>query len=344
MVQKMDSIVLANRPLGDAELGNFRLETAELPQPGPNEFLARTIWLSLDPYMRGRMNDTKSYSPPVGIDETMEGGCVAEVMKSNNADYSVGDIILDRLGWTSHGISKGIGVRKIDPMIAPISSNLGVLGMPGLTAWVGLNDILEAQPGETIVISAATGAVGSLAGQLAKLKGMRVIGIAGGYEKTQYAINELGYDVCIDHKSASLHELRQQISVAAPNGVDCYFENVGGKTLEAILPLLNTFARIALCGMIAWYSPQATKTAGLIPAVWGAILRQRLRVRGFIIFDHYDRMDAFLEEVAPMVSNGTIKYKETVSLGLSSAPQSFLNLLEGKNFGKQLVRIGDDPK
>ena len=160
MVQKMDSIVLANRPLADAELGNFRLETAELPQPGPNEFLARTIWLSLDPYMRGRMNDTKSYSPPVGIDETMEGGCVAEVMESNNPDYSVGDIILDRLGWTSHGISKGIGVRKIDPIIAPISSNLGVLGMPGLTAWVGLNDILEAQPGETIVISAATGAVG----------------------------------------------------------------------------------------------------------------------------------------------------------------------------------------
>ena len=339
MTHIMERIVLAKRPTGDAELDNFKLEKAITAKLGPDEFLAKTVWLSLDPYMRGRMNDAKSYSPPVQINETMEGECIAEIIESNHPDFSVGDIVVDRLGWASHGISNGANAKKIDKKLAHISTGLGVLGMPGLTAWVGLNDILNAKKGETLVVSAATGAVGSLVGQLAKLKGLRVIGIAGGLEKNNYAIEELGYDICIDHKVHDKDELREKISAAAPNGIDCYFENVGGKTLEAILPLMNTFGRIAVCGMIAWYSPDQTKTAAPIPAVWGSILRQRLRVRGFIIFDHYDRFKEFHKEVSPLVANGTIKYKETISIGLETAPQAFINLLKGKNFGKQLVKI-----
>jgi len=344
MTQKASRIVLASRPTGNAELNNFRLDHVVMPKLKDGEFLARTIWLSLDPYMRGRMNDAKSYSPPVELGDTMEGGCVAEIIDSNNNDYAIGDIVVARLGWTTHGISNGVGVQRINPSIAPISTGVGILGMPGLTAWVGLNDILKGEKGETIVVSAATGAVGSLVGQLAKLKGMRVIGVAGGPNKTKFAVEELGYDICIDHKSLDVKELSEQLSAASPDGIHCYFENVGGETLEAILPLMNTFGRIAVCGMISWYSPKGMENASPIPVAWGAILRQRLRVRGFIIFDHYDRMEEFHKEVAPLVSNGKIKYKETISEGLESAPQSFLNLLEGKNFGKQLVKIGHDPR
>ncbi len=342
MTNKMERIVLASRPSGNVELNNFRIEKTDLPVPGVDQFLARTIWLSLDPYMRGRMNDAKSYSPPVQINETMEGECVGEIIESNNVNFSVGDIVVDRFGWASHGISNGYTTKKIDSNLVPISTGLGVLGMPGLTAWVGLNDILKAKPGNTLVVSAATGAVGSLVGQLAKLKGIHVIGIAGGPKKTSYAVEELGYDVCIDHKLYDTAELRKIISDAAPNGVDYYFENVGGKTLEAILPLMNTFGSIAVCGMIAWYSPTQTKTAAPIPMAWGSILRQRLQVRGFIIFDHYDRFPEFYKDVAPLVSKGVIKYKESISTGLKSAPQAFINLLVGENFGKQLVKISDE--
>jgi hypothetical protein len=250
--------------------------------------------------------------------------------------------VVDRCGWASHSISNGVNAKKIDKNLAPISTGLGVLGMPGLTAWVGLNDILKAKTGDTLVVSAATGAVGSLVGQLARLKGLRVIGIAGGSKKRSYAVDELGYDICLDHKLYNTAELRERISDAAPNGVDCYFENVGGKTLEAILPLMNTFGSIAVCGMIAWYSPTQTKNAAPIPMAWGSILRQRLRVRGFIIFDHYDRFPEFYKEVAPLITKGTIKYKESISIGLESAPQAFIDLLEGKNFGKQLVKLANE--
>jgi NADPH-dependent curcumin reductase CurA len=250
----------------------------------------------------------------------------------------VGDIVLAPIGWASHGLTDGTGVVKIDPKTAPLSHHLGVLGMPGLTAWVGLNDIAGAKPGETIVVSAATGAVGSVVGQLAKLKGMTVIGVAGGAEKCSYAVANLGYDICLDHHSATL---TQDLAQAAPQGVDIYFENVGGKTLEAVLPNLNTHARIALCGMIAWYSGAEAATPA--PLVWGAILRQRLTVQGFIIFDHYHRRPAFLAEVAPLLQSGAIHYRETVANGLENAPQAFISLLAGGNFGKQLVRVGPDP-
>ena len=343
MTETMKRIVLASRPEGEPTTDNFRLEEADMPKPGKGEFLARTIWLSLDPYMRGRMSDAKSYAKPVEVDATMEGGCVAEVIESNHPDYAKGDIMVGSLGWATHGLSDGTGIRKVDPDVAPISTALGVLGMPGVTAWVGLNDIAGAKRGETIVVSAATGAVGSLVGQLARQKGMRVIGVAGGKEKCDYAVKELGYDVCLDHRAPDAKTLSKQIAEAAPDGVDVYYENVGGKTLQAVLPNMNTHGRIALCGMIAWYSGEGVAEAMPLPAVWGAILRQRLMVRGFIIFDHFDRFPAFISEVGPMVKDGTIEYRETVAEGLEAAPEAFLELLKGGNFGKQLVKVGRDP-
>lgn len=344
MTQIMKRIVLAARPSGVPTAENFRLEEVPLETPGPGQFLARTIWLSLDPYMRGRMNDAKSYAKPVEVGATMEAGCVAEVVASNHDGYAVGDIVVGPIGWASHGLSDGTGMRKVDPAIAPISTAVGILGMPGLTAWVGLNDIAKAQAGETIVVSAATGAVGSLVGQIARHKGMRVIGVAGGADKCEYAVSELGYDACLDHHAAvDAADLSARIAEAAPDGVDVYYENVGGKTLEAVLPNMNTHGRIAVCGIISWYSGAGVKDAQPLPAVWGAILRQRLSVQGFIIFDHYDRFPAFLAEVAPKVRDGKLKYRETVTVGLENAPDAFLDLLSGRNFGKQLVRVGDDP-
>lgn len=341
---QIERIVLASRPKGAPTLDNFRLESAPMPEPGEGEFLVRTIWMSLDPYMRGRMDDAKSYADPVPIGGTMEAGCVGEVVASNHADFAPGAIVLGGFGWASHGLSDGTGVRKVDPAIAPISTALGVLGMPGHTAWVGLNDIAGAQAGETIVVSAATGAVGSLVGQLAKQKGMRVIGIAGGADKCAYAVEELQYDVCFDHRAAGdAAALSAQIAEAAPDGVHVYFENVGGKTLEAVLPTMRIGGRIAVCGMIAWYSGQGVADAMPLPAAWRTILTRRLRVQGFIVFDHNDRLQPFLAEVAPMVRDGRVRYHETVAEGLADAPAAFLRLLEGGNFGKQLVRVGPDP-
>ncbi len=340
---KMQRIVLASRPQGQPAPDNFRLETGDLHKPGPGEMLVRTIWLSLDPYMRGRMDDAKSYAEPVPVGGTMEAGCVAEVMASNTDRFVVGDIVVGQVGWTSHAVSDGKGYRKVDPSIAPLSTFLGVLGMPGMTAWVGLGDIAQAQAGETVVVSAATGAVGGVVGQLAKAKGCRVVGVAGGAEKCTFAVEELGFDACLDHRTGDVKDLRARIAKAAPDGIDVYYENVGGKTLEAVLPCMNTFGRIPLCGMIAWYSGQGADAAMRLPAAWRAILVKRLRVQGFIIFDHNDRAGAFLSEVAPMVADGRIKYRESVTQGLESAPQAFLDLLKGGNFGKQLVRVGDDP-
>ncbi len=337
---QFDRIVLASRPQGTPGPENFRLETADLPALAEGEVLVRTIWLSLDPYMRGRMDAGKSYADPVEVGATMEGGAVGEVVESRSDKLNPGDIVVGRIGWASHGVVLGKELRKVDPALAPIQTALGVLGMPGHTAWVGLNDILAVQPGETIVVSAATGAVGSLAGQLAKQKGLRVIGVAGGAEKCRFAVDELGYDVCLDHRDP---DLAAEMAALTPQGVECYYENVGGKTLEAVLPRLNVHGRIAVCGMIAWYSGQGIAEAMPMPKMWRTILVQRLRVQGFIIFDHFDRFPAFLQEVAPMVADGRITYRETVTEGLANAPGAFLSLLQGGNFGKQLVRVGPDP-
>ena len=335
-------IVLASRPEGKPGTDNFRHETVDLPAPGEGEMLVRVIWLSLDPYMRGRMDDAKSYAKPVEVGETMEGGCVAEVMESNHPDFKAGQIVNGQFGWCSHAISDGEGVRVVDPDMAPISTALGVLGMPGITAWVGLNDIGRAKDGETIVVSAATGAVGGVVGQLAKAKNMRVIGVAGGPEKCDFAVKELGYDVCLDHHAHDAKGLSEAIREAAPDGVDVYFESVGGKTLEAVLSRMNVGGRIAVCGMIAWYSGQGLKDAQPLPAVWRNILTRRLLVEGFITFDHFHKFPDFVRNVAPMVGDGRVQFKEDVAEGLENAPQAFLEMLEGGNFGKQLVRVGKD--
>ncbi len=342
-------IALASRPQGTPTLDNFRLEEGPLPTPGDGEFLARVIWLSLDPYMRGRMDDSKSYAASVPIDGTMEGGTVAQVIVSNNPKFAVGDIIEDRFGWQTHAISDGSTARKLNPGLAPISTAVGVLGMPGITAYVGLNTHGRPQEGETLVVGAATGAVGSLVGQLAKAKGLRVVGVAGGSDKCQFAVNELGFDACIDYRAAGdASTLRKQLAGQCPKGVDIYFENVGGITLEAVVPLMNVGGRIPVCGMISYYNAgglgaSATDGPNRLPLVWRTILVNRLSVRGFIITDHYDQFPQFLKDVGPLVKDGTIVYRESVAKGIAEAPQAFLDLLQGGNFGKQLVAVSPDP-
>ncbi len=343
MTQTLQRVVLASRPSGAPTRENFRLETAPLPEPAAGEMLVRVLWLSLDPYMRGRMDDAPSYAAPVPVGGVMEGGAVAEVVASRLAGFAVGDVVVGRFGWTSHAVSDGVGVRKVDPALAPVSTALGVLGMPGHTAWVGLTDIAQARAGETIVVSAATGAVGSLVCQLAKRRGLRVIGVAGGAEKCAYAVGSLGCDACLDHRAApDAATLSAQIADAAPQGVDIYFENVGAKTLEAVLPQMTVHGRIVVCGMIAWYSGKGVADAAPLPKVWRAILTKRLRVQGMIVFDHADRFPAFLAEVGPLARAGALAWRESVAEGLEAAPEAFLALLEGGNFGKQLVRVAAD--
>lgn len=347
--QTMQRIVLAARPQGAPKETDFRLETIDMPEPGEGEFLARTIWLSLDPYMRGRMDDSKSYAAAVQIGAPMEGGCVGEVIASNNPRFKVGDFVEDRFGWQSHAVSNGQGVRKLDPGAAPLSTALGVLGMPGITAYVGLNTHGRPKAGETLVVGAATGAVGSLVGQLAKAQGLRVVGVAGGAEKCAFAVEELGFDACLDHRGAEdVSALRKHMAAACPDGVDIYFENVGGMTLDAVVPLMNVHGRIPVCGMISWYNAGQLGGAvadgpNLLPRVWRTILVNRLSVQGFIITDHFNQFPQFIADVAPMIADGSIKYRESISEGLASAPQAFMNLLKGGNFGKQLVAVSTDP-
>ncbi|MAS42045.1 hypothetical protein SAMN05444336_105206 [Albimonas donghaensis] len=344
MTQTLTRIALASRPVGWPTQENFSVETGPVPEPGPGQFLARTIWLSLDPYMRGRMDDGPSYAAPVPLGGTMEGGTVSEVIASNHPDYAPGDIVVGRLGWASHGVSDGTGVRKVDPNLAPLSTALGVLGMPGHTAYAGLNAVAQARAGETLVVSAASGAVGSLAVQLGKAMGMTVIGVAGGAAKCAFVTDELGADACFDHRAdETAKDLAARIAKAAPNGVDVYFENVAGKTLEAVIPNMAQHGRIAICGMISLYSGNTMGDRNQLPWIWRSILVKRLRVQGFLVGDHMDIQARFLEEVGPLVKAGKVKFRETVAEGLEAAPEAFIALLRGDNFGKQLVRVGADP-
>jgi len=328
-------IVLASRPTGAPREDNFRLETVQIPDLAPGQVLVRHHYLSLDPYMRGRMSDAKSYAQPQPIDEVMIGGTVGEVVQSRSDRFAVGDLVLGMGGWQDHAIGVEGAFRKVDTSQIPLSAYLGAVGMPGVTAWYGLNMICEPKPGETVAVSAASGAVGSAVGQLAKAKGCRVIGVAGGRDKCDYVTGELGFDACIDYKAARepaafVAKLRE----AAPAGIDGYFENVGGMILDAVLGEMNAAGRVAGCGVIAGYDGQPVPLADP-----GVILRSRLKLQGFIVSEHMAVWPKALAELGMGVATGAIKYRETIAEGLERAPGAFLGLLTGKNFGKQLVKL-----
>ena len=331
-------IVLAARPNGEAGPEHFRLETVDTPAVPDGHGLVRVHYLSLDPYMRMRMNDAKSYAAPVAIGEVMVGRTVGEVVESRHERYAVGDTVVCGGGWQEMAVldarAPGV-VLKVDTTQVPLSAYLGAVGMPGVTAWVGLNHIIEPKAGETIVVSAASGAVGSVLGQLAKGKGCRAIGLAGGADKCAYVVDQLGFDACIDYKQhPDFNSLAAALDAVAPNGVDGNFENVGGLILDVVLSRMNAFGRVALCGMISGYNgqPLAIHNARLL-------LTQRLKLQGFIVSEHMALWPAALKELGGLVATGGLKYRESVAQGLAAAPEAFLGLLKGRNFGKQLVKL-----
>jgi NADPH-dependent curcumin reductase len=331
-------IVLAERPQGPADLSCFRLETVPIEPPREGEVLLRTVWLSLDPYMRGRMSDARSYATPVAIGGVMTGGTVSRVEKSLNTKFHEGELVLAGSGWQELAISDGSGLVKLPSGIESPSAALGVLGMPGFTAYIGLLDIGQPQPNETVAVAAATGAVGSVVGQIAKLKGCRVVGIAGGAEKCAWAVEQLGFDACVDHRAPALNEL---LAAACPKGIDVYFENVGGKVFRAVLPLLNAHARIPVCGLISQYDEAPKPAQGeSVQSLMVTILVKRISMRGFIISDGFDHRRAeFLAAMGGWLREGKIKYREDVVHGLENAPSAFIGLLKGRNFGKLLVEV-----
>ena len=334
-------ILLASRPAGEATLANFRLVEVPVPDAaslGDGQVLVKHHYLSLDPYMRMRMNDAKSYAAPQALDAVMVGGTVGEVVASKHPKYAVGDTVVGGGGWQQYSLvdaSQPGVLRKVDASRVPLSAYLGAVGMPGVTAWIGLTQIIAPKEGETVVVSAASGAVGGVVGQLAKARGCRVVGIAGGAEKCAYVVNELGFDACIDHKAhREPKALAAALREAAPKGFDGNFENVGGEILNVILEQMNPFGRIALCGMIAGYdgAPIPLRDPSLL-------LRMRLKLQGFIVSEHMALWPEALKELGERVAAGTLKYRETVAQGIESAPEAFLGLLKGRNFGKQLVKL-----
>ena len=331
-------IVLASRPVGAPVAANFRMETEALRSPDEGQMLLRTVYLSLDPYMRGRMCDAPSYAPPVEIGKLMVGGTVSRVEASNLPGFALGDWVLSQNGWQEFAISDGKGVLNLGAHPVRPSYSLGVLGMPGFTAFMGLLDIGQPKPGETVVVGAASGAVGSVVGQIAKLKDCRVVGIAGGAEKCRYVVDELGFDACLDHRGPNL---KKELAAACEKGIDVYFENVGGLVFEAVLPLLNARARIPVCGLIANYnSDPAAESKVRISQVMSTVLRKRMRMQGFIIFDDYgSHYGEFRKQMTEWFEAGKIKYREDIVDGLENAPEAFMGLLKGKNFGKLAVRV-----
>ena len=331
-------ILLDNRPTGQAVASNFKLATTDTPPLADGQVLVRHHFLSLDPYMRGRMNDSKSYAVPQALGQVMGGGTVGEVIESRSAKFAVGDKVVGMGGWQQYSVVDGNQVgalRKVDTTHVPLSHYLGAVGMPGVTAYYGLVKIIEPKEGQTVVVSAATGAVGSAFAALARARGCRVVGIAGGPEKCKYAIDELSFDACIDYK---LHDnagsLAKAIKAECPNGIDGYFENVGGMVLDAVMPLMNAFGRIALCGMIAGYDGKPMPMS--YPAL---ILMSRLKIQGFIVSEHMEAWPEALKELGALVATGKLKPRESVAVGLEAAPEAFLGLLKGRNFGKQIVKL-----
>jgi NADPH-dependent curcumin reductase CurA len=329
---KNKQVLLAARPHGVVEESHFKIVESDIPHAGENEFVVRAHYLSLDPYMRGRMDNEKSYAAKAEVGAVMVGTAVGEVIESRHEKYKVGDFVETRTGWQEYGISNGGGVRKLDPNYVPLSAYLGAVGMPGVTAWIGLNEHGKPKAGETVVVSAASGAVGSAVGQLAKLKSCRAVGIAGGKAKCDYVVNELGFDACIDYKAG---DLDNDLAAACPKGIDVYFDNVGGPTLNAVLNHVNAFSRIALCGQISGYNnPDALTVRN-----FRSFLVNRIQARGFICSDHMDLWRPALKELGELVHNGKLKYRESIAVGLDNAPKAFIGLLNGRNFGKQLVKL-----
>ena len=332
MAGKNLQVLLASRPTGWVKESDFRIVESEIPKPGDGQVLVKTLYLSLDPYMRGRMNDQRSYAAKVELGQVMEGEVVGEVVESSNPKFRPGDTVAGRVGWQRYALSDGSTLRKVDPALVPVSAYLGVVGMPGVTAWIGLNDIGQPKAGETVVVSAASGAVGSVVGQLAKARDCRVVGVAGGAEKCGFVVQELGFDACIDHRAG---DWQKALAAATPKGIDVYFENVGGPLLDAVLVRCNPFARIPLCGMVSQYNAvERYGVQNLMMAVG-----MRIRLQGFIVSDNMARWPEALKELAQGVRDGKIKYRESVTEGLENAPRAFIGLLKGENFGKQLVKV-----
>ena len=329
---------LASRPTGEPTAANFRLVEAPVPELKDGEVLVRHHFMSLDPYMRGRMNDAKSYAQPQPLDQVMGGGTAGVVLASKHGAFAVGDKVVGMGGWQEYSVVDGNlrgALRKVDTAQIPLSAYLGTVGMPGATAWYGLTKVIAAKAGETVVVSAASGAVGTVVGQLAKARGCRAVGLAGGPEKCRYVVEHLGFDACIDYRQhPDLKSLSAALKEACPNGIDGYFENVGGVTLDAVLQRMNAFGRIAMCGMIAGYNGEPIPMAQ--PQL---ILQSRLKVEGFIVGEHMDIWPEALKEVGGLVATGKIKYRETIAQGIAAAPEAFFGLLKGHNFGKQLVKL-----
>lgn len=332
---------LVSRPVGAPKMSDFNFVKSDKPTPKVGELLLRTVYLSLDPYMRGRMNDAKSYAEPVAINAVMVGGTVCRVEVSNHPDYNIGEWVLSYSGWQDYAVSDGAGLLKLGQEPTRPSYALGVMGMPGLTAYMGLLDIGQPKAGETVVVAAATGAVGSLVGQIAKLHGCKVVGIAGGEMKCRWAVEDLGFDYCLDHKSPDFTE---QLAKACDTGIDVYYENVGGKVFDAVLPLLNACARVPLCGLISQYNATSLPEGpNRISMLMGTLLVKRIKMQGFIVFDDYgDRYDEFSQAMTRWLQVGKINYRENIVDGLENAVESFIGLLEGKNFGKLVMHVGPD--
>jgi len=325
-------VLLANRPEGWVKESDFSIVSTPVPAPGPGQLLVQIDWLSLDPYMRGRMSAVKSYAKAVEIGEVMTGGTVGKVIESNHKRFKAGDHVVGSLGWQQYAVTDGEGLTRVDPDLVPLSCYLGVVGMPGATAWIGLLEHCQPKAGETVVVSAATGAVGGVVGQLAKMQGCRAVGIAGGARKCEYAVRELGFDACVDYKGGKLYE---DLKAACPQGIDCHFENVGGEVMDTVLRQLNAFARVALCGMISDYN--TTEPYGL--KMLRSLLVNRVRLQGFIVTDRMDLYGRALQQLGRWVSQGKLRYHETVAEGLENAPRAFIGMLRGENLGKQLVKI-----
>jgi NADPH-dependent curcumin reductase CurA len=330
------SIILASRPEGMPNDSHFRMEENAIPEPTDGEVLIRTLYLSVDPYMRGRMRDAKSYVPPFPINEVLMGGVVGEVIDSKNTHFAVGDTVVGNLGWSDYSLSNGKGIRKIDPSLVSPTTALGILGMPGLTAYFGLLEVGQPKEGETVVVSGAAGAVGTVVGQIAKLKGCRVVGIAGSDEKNEYLVNELGFDAVINYKTTD--NMKKALSEACPQGIDVYFDNVGGDITDAAMMLINHKARIVVCGQIALYNQEKPDFG---PRILSQLLINSATAKGFIVSDYADRSAEGLTQLTKWVVSGQLKYRENIVEGLENAPDAFLGLFRGENLGKQLVKVAE---